>query len=327
MMRMKYLWLILFMPVLALSQTLYQGQGNSSDDNPPGLEEAWKYKYSQQGSFQSPYGNLESEIPESYGNSPSRMTVNGKGHATKCRPKEYRQTFELPPEAFADYCEARNGKSYKEEKAKAAMKHYEDMAHQFFGSQSNSHKKHKQIQKQLQRQHRGQNMGGFSALIDPSKYIINSSADLAGALKAAKQGKEIHDHRNGQRACSKCHSNKVAAKKHQEMKEIEKFQRETLKKHEATFQKMLSSTPVQSPRKFKRRSPSRSTGKSRCRSCGRRPASSSGSSGGAAFSSPSKKPDLGYSYSQSKGSSVLINYKPNKDKSGGTHFEWGTNNK
>lgn len=323
-MRMKYLWLILFIPVLGLSQTAYQGQADSSDDNPPGLEEAWKYKFSNQDSYQSPYGNLESEIPESYGNSPSRITVSGKGHATNCRPKEYRETFELPPEAFADYCEARMGKSYKEEKAKAAMRHYENMANQFFGSQGNQQGQHQRPSHETQRAASQPHQGfGLGSMMDPNKYIISSSADLPGALEAAKKGKEIHDHRNGQRGCSKCHSNKVAAKKHQELKEVQKFQNENLKRYEDSIKQMMSNlSSGSSPTRHKVRRPSKGSGCSSCKRRGRRPASSS-----TVFSSPTKKPDLGYSHSQSKGSSVLINYKPNKDNNGTTHYEWGINNK
>lgn len=312
---MKYLWLFLLLPTLAFSQGLYQGQGNSSDDNPPGLEEAWKYKYSKQGSFKSPYGNLENEIPESYGNSPSRVTVNGKGHATKCRPKQYRQTFELPPEAFADFCEAKMGRSYKEEKAQAAAKHYENMVRKYYGKQVVSTGSFKHVKGNR----RNKGIGGGNAY-DHRKYIIGSNADLPGALEAAKQGKEIHDHRNGHKGCHKCHSNKVAAKKHKELKEVEKFQKELTKNQGKTFQKMLSSFPSQSPRKYKRRSSARGRG-----------------TGGSARSPSSKrrrggfttkrKPELGYSYSHSKGSSVLINYKPNKKNKGGTRYDWGTQNK
>jgi len=311
---MKFLWLLFILPSLAFSQGLYQGQGNSSDDNPPGLEEAWKYKYSKQGSFRSPYGNLENEIPESYGNSPSRMGVNGKGHATKCRPKQYRQTFELPPEAFADFCEAKMGKSYKEEKAKAAHEHYANMIQKYYGNKVAKTGSFKHI-KGNQRNRRA----GGGNIYDPRKYIIESSADLPGALEAAKQGKEIHDHRNGHKGCYKCHSKKVAAKKHQEMKEIEKFQKDLIKNQGKSFQKMLGSYPAQAPKRYKKR----------CTSCGRgagssarRPASKKGS-----VFTTKKKPELGYSYTHSKGSSVLINYDPNKKNKGGTKYEWGTRNK
>lgn len=320
MMTVKYLLLFLLIPLVGFSQTLYQGQGNSSDDNPPGLEEAWKYKYSRQGSFRSPYGNLESEIPESYGNSPSRMTVNGKGHATKCRPKEYRKTFELPPEAFADFCEAKMGKSYKEEKAKAAAKHYKKMIQKYYGQHAAQTGSFKKVKGNSRR-----NQGGKGSYYDPNKFIINTAADLAGALKAAKQGKEIHDHRNGHKACSKCHSNKVAAKKHKELREVQKFQKETLKKHEEMIKSMFNSLPSQKIGKSKKLPTRQPRTGSRGRAA-RKPASS-GSSGGGSFSSPTKKPDLGYSYSHSKGSSVLINYQPNKKNKGGTKYEWGTQNK
>ena len=305
---MKNLLFFLLMPLVGFSQTLYQGQGNSSDDNPPGLEEAWKYKYARQDSFRSPYGNLESEIPESYGNSPSRMTVNGKSHATKCRPKKYRQTFELPPEAFADFCEAKMGKSYKEEKEKAANKHYMQMIQKFYGQQV---KKRRSIQKTY---------GGMRPSHDIKKYIVNTVSDLAGALKAAEQGKEIHDHRNGQKGCYKCHSDRNAAKK---LKKKIKYRSNNI-----PTQKIGSSKRYSTRRLIRPRSRKLVRGPSRVRKgrVSRKPTSFRSSRRGS-LSGTYRKPDLGYSYSQSRGSSVLINYQPNRNNKGMTGYEWGTQNK
>ncbi|MCO4793850.1 MAG: hypothetical protein KC493_09065 [Bacteriovoracaceae bacterium] len=318
------IFVLLFLPLTLFSQTTSQGQVDSSDDNPPGLEEAWKYKYSSRGGYQSPYGSLEREIPESYGNSPKNVSTSGKGHATKCRPKKYRKTFELPPEAFSDYCKAMMGKkNYANYKKKEFIKN----------GKSKKAYHNSLLQKYFKTGH-GNRKGSRE---DANKFIITSTEDLKAALKAHQKGKVIHDHRNGKKGCPKCQNKKSrhhAHSKYKKYKKRGKKSKSTLGKSNIKYYNPFNLTTLktsdtskifgvsQLPMKKRSKKVGRSLrGKSTSSGRGRSPSSS-----GKIFKTISK-PDLGYSQSHSRGSSVLINYKPSKKNKGKSNYEWGTRNK
>lgn len=288
--------LIFFFSLSLQAQTWVQGAPDSGDDNPPGLEEAWKNNYSSRGSFRSPYGSLEDEIPESYGNSPSKVTSAGKSYATKCRPKKYRETFELPPEAFSEYCEARMGKSFeKKSNSERMLTYYQQMLPRYYRN--------------------GVTTGNRISGKDHSrKYVITTAQDLYGAEKALREGKEIHDHRHGKRGCEKCHGKTV--KKRFQQKTADK---KPLKNYNPFKLKTTSGTAVRKVYSiFKTRKTNQPPAKKPVMK--RRPA---GKTYG--FKNPKRKPGYGYSYTHSKGSSVLINYSPRGDGNG--RYEWGTQNR
>lgn len=294
--------LLLFFSLSLQAQTWLQGAPDSGDDNPPGLEEAWKNNYSSRGSFRSPYGNLENEIPESYGNSPSRVSSAGKSYATKCRPKKYRETFELPPEAFSEYCEARTGKSFKKRSNSEKMLNYhQQMLPRYYGN--------------------GVPMGNRISGKDHSKkYVITTAQDLYGVEKALREGKEIHDHRHGKKGCQKCHGKTVKKRVHQKtagknpLKNYNPFKLKTTSG--IAEKKVYPGNPYQ--HLFNTRRANQPAAKKPVMK--RRPA---GKTYG--FKNPKRKPDFGYSYTHSKGSSVLINYSPRGDGNG--RYEWGTQNR